>query len=146
MATKATKAKTIKPTPKVEKPEVVKDIDEVKEAVEATEATEAPENIGETVDEAKVDTEADETEVPEAVVEDSVKEEEEEEEDTEGSVATPDMSASKAPERMVKICLSEDYKGCIGGQWYHLEKDKVHTVPENLKKVLSREKGLLKPL
>ena len=48
--------------------------------------------------------------------------------------------------RMVKVRLSKEYRGCIGGEWYHLPKEKVVTVPENVKRILSSEEGLLKPL
>jgi hypothetical protein len=49
-------------------------------------------------------------------------------------------------EENVKVRLNRDYNGCVGGQWYHLEKDKVHIVPKNLKRIFETEEGLLKPL
>lgn len=52
----------------------------------------------------------------------------------------------KPIERMVKICLAKKYDGCIGGVWYHFAKDQVVTVPENVKRILNRNEGMLKPL
>lgn len=52
----------------------------------------------------------------------------------------------KPIERMVKICLAKKYDGCIGGVWYHFEKNQVVTVPENVKRILNSKEGMLKPL
>ena len=52
----------------------------------------------------------------------------------------------KPIERMVKICLAKKYDGCIGGTWYHFEKNQVVNVPENVKRILNSEEGMLKPL
>ena len=52
----------------------------------------------------------------------------------------------KPIERMVKICLARDFKGCIGGAWYHFKKDQVVNVPENVKRILNKKEGMLKPL
>ena len=52
----------------------------------------------------------------------------------------------KPIERMVKICLAKKYDGCIGGTWYHFVKDQVVTVPENVKRILNSQEGMLKPL
>lgn len=52
----------------------------------------------------------------------------------------------KPIERMVKIRLSKKYDGCIGGEWYHFAKDQVVTVPENVKRILNKAEGMLKPL
>lgn len=54
---------------------------------------------------------------------------------------------NKTPiEKMVKIRLAKKYDGCIGGVWYHFAKDQVVTVPENVKRILNRAEGMLKPL
>lgn len=58
------------------------------------------------------------------------------------------MTATKnsRTEKNVKVKLSKPYKCCVGGVWYHLEADKQISVPENVKIILSKEPGLLKPL
>lgn len=48
--------------------------------------------------------------------------------------------------RMVKIRLAKKFDGCIGGTWYHLAKDQVVNVPENVKRILNNKEGMLKPL
>lgn len=53
---------------------------------------------------------------------------------------------SKPIDRMVKIRLAQKYDGCIGGEWYHFEKDQVVNVPENVKRILNGTEGMLKPL
>ena len=53
---------------------------------------------------------------------------------------------SKPIERMVKIRLAKKYDGCIGGVWYHFAKDQVVNVPENVKRILNSNEGMLKPL
>lgn len=53
---------------------------------------------------------------------------------------------AKPIERMVKIRLAKKYDGCIGGIWYHFVKDQVVTVPENVKRILNKVEGMLKPL
>ena len=52
----------------------------------------------------------------------------------------------KPIERMVKICLARDFKGCIGGAWYYFKKGQVVNVPENVKRILNKKEGMLKPL
>ena len=64
---------------------------------------------------------------------------------------TPEITftpeTNKTPiERMVKIRLAKKYNGCIGGIWYHFEKDQVVNVPENVKRILNSAEGMLKPL
>ncbi len=46
----------------------------------------------------------------------------------------------------VRVRLARKYDGCIGGVWYHFEKNELASVPENVKNIMSREEGLLKPL
>ena len=53
---------------------------------------------------------------------------------------------SKPIERRVKVRLAKKFDACIGGEWYHLKKDEVATVPENVKRILSKTEGMLKPL
>lgn len=55
-------------------------------------------------------------------------------------------TTKKPIEKMVKICLAKKYDGCIGGEWYHFDKGQVVTVPENVKRILNRAEGMLKPL
>ena len=82
-----------------------------------------------------------ETEVVEAVETDEAVEEKKADE------VTFTANTEKKPiERMVKICLAKKYDGCIGGNWYHFAKDQVVTVPENVKRILNRKEGMLKPL
>lgn len=68
-------------------------------------------------------------------------------EDKKADEVTFTANTEKKPiERMVKICLAKKYDGCIGGNWYHFAKDQVVTVPENVKRILNRKEGMLKPL
>ena len=96
------------------------------------EVTEAPVENTEEVDTAEA-----ETETPvEAPVEEKKADE-----------VTFTANTEKTPiERMVKICLAKKYDGCIGGEWYHFEKNQVVTVPENVKRILNKTEGMLKPL
>jgi hypothetical protein len=50
------------------------------------------------------------------------------------------------PDQRVKIRISYNYNCTIGGERYFFEKDKIYTVPNNVKVVLSEELNLLKPL
>lgn len=56
------------------------------------------------------------------------------------------QTEKKPIEKMVKIRLAKKYDGCIGGVWYHLAKDQVVNVPENVKRILNSVEGMLKPL
>lgn len=76
-------------------------------------------------------------------------------EDDEPSITNPDEdngitftadTESKPIERRVKVRLARKFDACIGGEWYHLKKDEVAIVPENVKRILSRTEGMLKPL
>jgi hypothetical protein len=49
-------------------------------------------------------------------------------------------------ERNVKVKTSMNYNCCIGGERYSFEKDKVQSVPLNVKLILEKEDNLLKPL
>lgn len=84
-----------------------------------------------------------------------VEETKEESKETEGaeetlkaeSEITFKAETDKKPiERKVKIRLAKKYDGCIGGVWYHFDKDQVVSVPENVKRILNRSEGMLKPL
>lgn len=67
--------------------------------------------------------------------------------DTPVEEVTFNATTDKKPiERMVKICLAKDFKGCIGGNWYYFKKNQTVTVPENVKLILNRKEGMLKPL
>ena len=68
-------------------------------------------------------------------------------EEPKGESVTFTAKTEKKPiERMVKICLAKKYDGCIGGEWYHFEKNQTVTVPENVKRILNKTEGMLKPL
>jgi hypothetical protein len=68
------------------------------------------------------------------------------EEDKTDEVTFTAKTESKPIERMVKIRLAKKYDGCIGGEWYHFAKDQVVNVPENVKRILNKTEGMLKPL
>ena len=53
---------------------------------------------------------------------------------------------SKPAQQNVKVRFARDYKGCIGGQRYFFKKGETANVPENVKRILIREEGLLMPL
>ena len=73
--------------------------------------------------------------------------EEDSAEDKKANEVTFTAQTDKKPiERMVKICLAKKYDGCIGGTWYHFEKNQVVSVPENVKRILNSNEGMLKPL
>ena len=67
-------------------------------------------------------------------------------EDKSDEVTFTAKTESKPIERMVKIRLAKKYDGCIGGEWYHFAKDQVVSVPENVKRILNKTEGMLKPL
>ena len=67
-------------------------------------------------------------------------------EDNDSDVTFKAETDKKPIERMVKIRLAKKYDGCIGGEWYHFAKDQVVTVPENVKRILNKTEGMLKPL
>lgn len=46
----------------------------------------------------------------------------------------------------VKVRFGKDYRGNIGGKAYNFKKGDVAVVPENVRRVLSKEEGLLRPL
>lgn len=58
---------------------------------------------------------------------------------------TAEFVPEQKEEAKVKVRLNADYRGCIGGVRYYLEKDHTYTVDENLKRILNKS-GLLKPL
>ena len=69
------------------------------------------------------------------------------ENEEDNSQVTFTAETNKKPvEKMVKIRLAKKFDGCIGGTWYHFAKDQVVTVPENVKRILNRTEGMLKPL
>lgn len=46
----------------------------------------------------------------------------------------------------VKIRLGKPFRGCIGGTVYDFKRGEVAIVPENVRRILSKEEGLLRPL
>lgn len=58
---------------------------------------------------------------------------------------TADFVPEQKEEAKVKVRLNAEYRGCVGGTRYYLEKDKVYLVDANLKRILNKS-GLLKPL
>jgi hypothetical protein len=62
------------------------------------------------------------------------------------TLANFEETAENVPERLVKVLLAENYDGCIGGTWYHLQKDKTYSVPADVKRLLNSQAGRLKPL
>lgn len=67
-------------------------------------------------------------------------------EEPEEDITFTGTTESKPIERRVKVRLAKKFDACIGGEWYHLKKDEVAIVPENVKRILSRTEGMLKPL
>lgn len=98
---------------------------------------------GSVLDEFKADEDPDEV-TPETKTEGTKEESKEESNDNE--VTFTAKNESKPIERKVKIRLAKKYDGCIGGVWYHFEKDQVVNVPENVKRILNSDEGMLKPL
>lgn len=66
--------------------------------------------------------------------------------ETNSGVTFKAETASKPISQNVKVRFAKDYKGCIGGQRYFFSKNEVAIVPENVKRILSKTEGLLKPL
>lgn len=62
------------------------------------------------------------------------------------TLANFEETVENVPERLVKVLLAENYDGCIGGTWYHLQKDKTYSVPADVKRLLNSQAGRLKPL
>lgn len=110
------------------------------------------EGVSLTVDETPVDEVEDTSDDSDKVeTSDETPDESDTEETTKTAYEKPEITftaeTEKKPiEKKVKVHLAKDYRGCIGGEWYYLYKDRVYTVPENVKRVLSRAEGMLKPL
>ena len=101
---------------------------------EVSNATETPVEVAEVAEDTS------EVSTPEIEIEKS-----EDESNSDGITFTA-KTESKPIERMVKIHLARKYDGCIGGVWYHFAKDQVVNVPENVKRILNSDDGMLKPL
>lgn len=56
-----------------------------------------------------------------------------------------DTQTKTAPERLVKVSLTENHTCSIGGERYHFVKGKQYNVPESVKTIL-KQAGLLMPL
>ena len=87
----------------------------------------------------------DEVEVLDVKAKDEVEEIVEEVTPEEEIKFTP-TTKSKPIEKNVKVRFARNYKGCIGGVWYYFKKDEVAVVPENVKSILTKAEGILKPL
>lgn len=48
-------------------------------------------------------------------------------------------------EKVYRVKLNADYRGCIGGKRLYFKKDEVYTVDQNIKRILNKS-NLLKPL
>jgi hypothetical protein len=123
-------------TPEVETP--------VNEEVVSSEDTQetlfTEENEGDASEET---TESNDTAQEEEVSESEI---EEKEEEKTSNVSFVNTDEKVVPDTNVKVRLSREYSCSIGGKKYFFEKDKIATVPNNVKVVLSEEENLLKPL
>lgn len=62
---------------------------------------------------------------------------------------TPEVTVNLEPVKRnpnVRVRFGKDYRGNIGGKAYNFKKGDVAVVPENVRRVLSKEEGLLRPL
>ena len=61
------------------------------------------------------------------------------------SIVAPSETNNTPVEKRVKVKMKKDHKCHIGGEWYHLLKEKQYNVPENVKEILA-SRDLLSPL
>lgn len=68
----------------------------------------------------------------------------EEEKEPEETITVNLAAPKKNPN--VKIRLGKPFRGRIGGTVYDFKRGEVAIVPENVRRILSKEEGLLRPL
>ena len=100
---------------------------------------------GEKTDEAEANTKSEEVtdsenQTGESNSESTVSEEKKPEETITDNLAAPKKNPN------VKIRLGKPFRGCIGGTVYDFKRGEVAIVPENVRRILSKEEGLLRPL